>query len=148
MTEMLIEEVNKSERLCMNFCYDSQVFVRLSKIGQEGSTGVIRETIAVFATLIENEDEMFLGNELFAQSLIDFLEASHRKSQPAFEGELVELLFSIAAKIRLSPGILEVWFRRGSDDEGEDFHSLKPQQKFAGISNKVGLITGFHRDGG
>lgn len=55
-----------------------------------------------------------------------------------FEGEFVELLFSIAAKIRLSPGILQAWFTtRGEEEGGREFESLGPQQRFAGITNKV-----------
>lgn len=137
MTDMLSDEEKRAERLCMNFCYEQEVFLALSSIGQAGSTGVIRETIALFALFVENEDENFLGNERFAQSLIVFLEASHKRSQPAFEGEFVELLFSISAKIRLSPGILEVWFTRVGDEGEEDFRSLEPRQRFAGVTNKV-----------
>lgn len=147
MTDMLIEEEKKPERVCMNFCFEGQVFIALSKIGQTGSTGVIREVISLFATLIENEDEMFLGNEVFAQSLISFLETSQTKRQPAFEEELVEILFNIAAKLRLSPGILQVWFTKGSESDEENFDSLEPRQQFAGISSKVSQSTWSFWDG-
>lgn len=122
----------------MNFCYENQVFITLSKIGQSGSAAVIRECIAAFSTLIDNEDEDFLAQESFAQSLIAFLRRTSQGSDLMFEGEFVELLFSIAAKIRLSPGILQAWFTtRGEEEGGREFESLGPQQKFAGITNKV-----------
>lgn len=122
----------------MNFCYEQQVFIALSKVGQTGSPGVIRECIAFFSTLIDNEDEEFLAQESFAQSLIGFLKTTGQKSHKSFEGEYVELLFSIAQKIRLSRGILQAWFTTQADDEGgRDYKKLAPQQKFAGVTNKV-----------
>ncbi|KAI5779729.1 Retinoic acid induced 16-like protein-domain-containing protein, partial [Geopyxis carbonaria] len=136
LTALLLEEEKSSARLCINFCYEQQVFIALSKIGQGGSPGVVRECIAAFATLIDNEDEDFLGNESFAQSLIEFLAATSARSTPDYEGEFVELLFSIAAKIRLNPEILRVWFTREEGHGGSGFESLEPQQKFAGITNK------------
>jgi len=122
----------------MNFCYEQQVFIALSKIGQTGSPGVIKECIAAFSTLIDNEDEGFLAQENFSQSLIGFLRRTSQKSHRSFEGEYVELLFSIAQKIRLSRDILPAWFTTRADDEGgRDYKNLGPQQKFAGVTNKV-----------
>lgn len=122
----------------MNFCYEQQVFIALSKIGQTGSPGVIKECIAAFSTLIDNEDEGFLAQENFSQSLIGFLRKTSQKNHRSFEGEYVELLFSIAQKIRLSRDILPAWFTTRADDEGgRDYKNLGPQQKFAGVTNKV-----------
>lgn len=122
----------------MNFCYENQVFIFLSQIGQSGTAPVIRECITAFATLIDNEEEDFLAQESFAQSLIAFLRRTSQHSETIFEGEFVELLFSISAKIRLSPGILQAWFiTRGDEEGGREFETLGPQQKFAGITNKV-----------
>ncbi|KAL7271302.1 hypothetical protein RUND412_005954 [Rhizina undulata] len=135
LTDLLIEEEKRSARLCMNFCYEQQVFIALSKIGQYGSPAVVRECIAAFSTLMENEDEDFLAQESFAQSLIEFLRATSHRSSQMFEGEFVELLFGIAAKIRLNPEILGVWFTSSRIEEGR-FENLGAQQKFAGITNK------------
>lgn len=138
----------------MNFCYEHQVFIALSKIGQTGSVAVIRECIGVFATLIDNEEEDFLAHESFAHSLIAFLKATSQRSVPAFEDEFVELLFTIASKIRQNPSILRVWFtNNGGDVEGGGFESLEPQQRFAGMTNKEDfplfylLIDYVHQEG-
>ncbi|PWW77502.1 hypothetical protein C7212DRAFT_277442 [Tuber magnatum] len=137
LNELLAEEEKSSSPLCMNFCYEQQVFIALSKIGQTGSPGVIKECIAAFSTLIDNEDEEFSAQENFSQCLIKFLRKTSQKSHRSFEGEYVELLFSIAQKIRLSRNILPAWFTTRADDEGgRDYESLGPQQKFAGITNK------------
>jgi len=138
LTDILIEEEKRSARLCMNYCHEKQMFIALSKIGETGSPAVIRECIVVFSTLVENEDEDFLGHGSFAQSLISFLRTTRRRSSPAFESEFaelfVELLFGIAAKIRLNPKILEVWFTSSNGGGGESI--LEPSQSFAGRTNK------------
>jgi hypothetical protein len=151
LTDLLIEEEKRSARLCMNFCYEQQIFIALSKIGQSGSPAVIRECIIAFSTLIENEDEDFLGHESFAHSLIAFLKTTSQRSVPSFEGEFVELLFSIASKIRSSPGILRVWFTNSASEGG--YESLEPRERFAGVTNKEDfplfylLIDYVHQEG-
>lgn len=135
----------------MNFCYEKNVFIALSEIGQTGSSAVIRECILAFSTLIENEDEDFLGHGDFAQHLIAFLQATSQHSLPAFEGEFVELLFSIASKIRQSPGILRVWFTKRGGQAG--YENLDKRQRFAGLTNKEDfplfylLIDYVHQEG-
>ncbi|KAF8245062.1 hypothetical protein K440DRAFT_423079 [Wilcoxina mikolae CBS 423.85] len=154
LTDLLVEEEKRSARLCMNFCYEKQIFIVLSEIGQAGSLAVIQECIMGFSTLIENEDEDFLGRESFAHSLIAFLQTTSQRLVPAFEGEFVELLFSIASKIRQNPGILGVWFTNG-DKEGSvsGYEILEPLQRFAGITNKEDfplfylLIDHVHQEG-
>jgi len=138
----------------MNFCYDQQVFIALSKIGQSGSPDVIRECVVAFSTLIDNEDEDFLGHESFAHSLIAFLKSTSQRSVPSFEGEFVELLFSIASKIRSNPGILRVWFTNsGGEGSGKQYESLEPRERFAGMTNKEDfplfylLIDYVHQEG-
>lgn len=95
---------------------------------------------------VESEDEDFIGRESFAQSLIAFLEAANRNGVSRMvEGEFVELLFSIAAKIRMSKGgNLRVWVRAGRGDGeeedasggAEELHSLEPGKRWMGMSNK------------
>jgi len=149
----LVEEENRSTRLCLNYCYEKQVFIALSKIGQTGSSAVIRECIVAFSTLIEN-DENFLGHESFAHSLITFLQTTSDRSVAAFDGEFVELLFSIASKIRQNPEILRVWFTRRSEEGNmSGYENLEPRQRFVGITNKEDfplfylLIDYVHQEG-
>ncbi|KAF8539823.1 Retinoic acid induced 16-like protein-domain-containing protein [Trichophaea hybrida] len=154
LTDLLFEEEKRSARLCMNFCYEKQIFIVLSEIGQAGSLAVIQECIIGFSTLIENEDEDFVGCESFACSLITFLQTTSQRLVPAFEGEFVELLFSIASKIRQNPGILGVWFTN-TEKAGSvtRYEILEPIQRFAGIANKEDfplfylLIDHVHQEG-
>lgn len=119
----------------MNFAYEHKLFIAVSKIAQGGDAGVVQEATTFFSTLIDNEDE-FLSNASFSEALIDFLKSVKQKGiSGELESDFVELLFSIAAKIRLMPGILPVWFSSRSRDESE-FANLKPEEQFAGITNK------------
>lgn len=142
LNEALAEEDKKvptSRRLCMSFCYEHQVFIAISRIGEEGTSAEIKEVIASFSTFIDTEDEDFMGQEAFAQSLINFLESTHRKQIREVESEFVELLFGIAAKIRMNPKNLRVWFTRGSEElaEEEDENSLEEEERSAELSSKV-----------
>lgn len=61
-----------------------------------------------------------LGDERFAEQLMAF--AENLSSLPGLsgshtEGEVLELLFGIAAKIRLEPDLLPIWFM--SEEEAE-----------------------------
>lgn len=142
LSDLLVEEEKRSAaRLCMNFCYDQQIFIALSKMGQAGSPGVIRECIAVFSMLIDNEEDDFLGQESFAQSLAFFLRDITSRNSKTFEGEVVELLFSIAAKIRMKPGILSAWFvNNAGDDSDSGRGTIDSRERFAGSTKTVGLL--------
>jgi hypothetical protein len=88
---------------------------------------------------MESEEDEFLGSDVFAQSLMAFI---GRLAGTSFvvvgsdmEGEIVELLFGIAAKIRLQPDILPVWFSWHS--KGERYGQIEDErQKFAGATHK------------
>lgn len=138
LADLLLEEENRLDRFCMNYAFDQQIFITLSKIAQEGSPAVIKEAIKFFSILIENEDEAYLTNPLFAQSLIEFLQRTARKSDAACENEFVEFLFGIAAKIRSTPSILPVWF---TTQEEPITASSEPQRRFGpGSTNTVCIV--------
>jgi len=103
---------------------------------------VIREAASVFSKLIDSEDEEFLGNDIFAQSLMAFMMRVAGSSAVVLdvetETEVVELMFGVASKIRLQPEILPAWFSsrgRSSIVRGQD-PVLEERQKFAGVTNK------------
>ncbi|KAF8466635.1 Retinoic acid induced 16-like protein-domain-containing protein [Kalaharituber pfeilii] len=137
LTDMLIEEEKRPDRHCMTFAYEQQIYIALSKIGQGARLDVVKEVITTFSTLVDTEDENFLGQESFAHSLMDFLRRTSERLSPNFSNEFVELLFNISAKIRQAPSILPIWFNYMSPAErGEDYETLGPQQRFAGVTNK------------
>ena len=134
---MLLEEEKRSDRHCMSFAYQQQVYIALSKIGQGARLDVVKETITTFSTLVDTEDENFLGKEIFALSLMNFLRRTSQRLDSAFSNEFVELLFNISAKIRQTPAILPIWFTGLDRGDGrEEYESLGRHQKFQGVTNK------------
>jgi len=101
---------------------------------------VIREAVAVFGALIDSEEEEFLANPGFAMSLMMFVERTSGSGNlfvgEDTEGEIVELLFGIAAKIRLQPEILPIWFikrdnnKRGGSSKSNDFVGVTSKEDF------------------
>lgn len=96
--------------------------------------------MALFSTLIDSEEEDFLESVAFAKSLMTLLGRvaginGIGLSSDA-EGEVVELMFGIAAKIRLQPEILPAWFASSSDEGVSDNYDLDKRERFAGRTHK------------
>ncbi|KAI9762233.1 MAG: hypothetical protein M4579_000556 [Chaenotheca gracillima] len=148
---------------CLSFATTSNLHAIIGHIGSRSRhDGVIREVINAFSTLIDCEDE-FLQDEGFAASLVDFVRrvgggsggGGNGAGGPLVvigdeaEGDVIELMFGVAAKIRLQPEILPVWFTaredtlsdraraQEGDGSGEDEGDEEAQQQdFAGITKK------------
>ena len=85
---------------------------------------VAQEALGICSLLIDSEEEAFLEDKAFANTLPEFVESiqkSLRHVDPDIESSMVELLFGIAAKLRVEPHVLRVWFRpeKPEDDEEE-----------------------------
>jgi hypothetical protein len=128
----------------------------ISRIGAVAQNeGVIREAVAVFGALIDSEEEEFLANERFAHSLMVFVDRTSGSGNlfvgEDTEGEIVELLFGIAAKIRLQPEILPVWFSKRENTKQRPTSSKS--NAFVGVTSKddfplcYQLIDHVHHEG-
>jgi len=71
--------------------------------------GITREAVLIFSLLVDSEEEEVFSNAGFAKSIMTFLSKATVVGVEA-EGDIVELLFAIATKIRLRPDTLPVWF--------------------------------------
>ncbi|KAI9843715.1 MAG: hypothetical protein M1837_006184 [Sclerophora amabilis] len=131
---------------CLNFASSASLHTTISQIGSRSShNGVTREVINAFSTLIDGEDD-FLHDDGFAQSLVDFVRNAAGTGSMMIgeeaEGDIIELMFGVAAKIRLQPDILPVWFTARHDTleiraKALDQHdSTNGVQAFAGITKK------------
>lgn len=93
----------------------------------------------MFSTLVDSEEEDFLESDAFARSLMALLTriagANDIGLSPETEGEVVELMFGIAAKIRLQPEILPAWFTAHSDEGVSDNYANKTE-RFAGKTHR------------
>lgn len=117
---------------------------------------IIREGVAFFATLIDSEEEDFVENDTFSNSLMNLLVritgANSIRLGSDTEVEVVELSFNITTKIRLDPEILPAWFtaqeRSDTSEDGQDAH-----EKFTGKTHKEDfplfylLIDYIHHEG-
>lgn len=81
-----------------------------------------------------------LDSKLFARALVDLV---RRKIGTKIitlteqeEGDLVELLFAIATKIRLDPEILPAWFYPAQREESIEANGLK-KPEFAGATRRT-----------
>ncbi|KAF1808619.1 hypothetical protein P152DRAFT_485306 [Eremomyces bilateralis CBS 781.70] len=130
LTALLTSETRApSPHLCLAFASSSAIYHPISALAAASyDEGIIRETITLFAALVDSEEEDFLADPRFATALMRCVERTTAGGGVFVgedtEGEIVELLFGIAAKIRLQPGLLGVWFtgkagRDGQEGEGE-----------------------------
>ncbi|KAL1626331.1 hypothetical protein SLS56_006915 [Neofusicoccum ribis] len=158
MTAILNEESRSpAPHLCLSFAASSQIFSAISKIAATShNEALVREAVGFFSALIDSEEEDFLANERFAEALMNFISKIASSQSGLVVGEdtdadIVELLFGIAAKIRLEPELLPVWFSsRGKvDSDG----GMVQQVGFAGIIRKEDfplcyqLIDHVHHEG-
>lgn len=112
--------------------------------------------MALFATLIESEEEDFVENDSFSGSLMNLLVritgANSIRLGSDTEVEVVELSFNITTKIRLDPDILSAWFTT-QDREDTSEVGLDAHEKFTGKTHKEDfplfylLIDYIHHEG-
>ena len=117
---------------------------------------IIRATISVLAALIDSEEEDFLSSAPFAKSLMRLVRQALDSGTILLgietETAVLELLFTISAKIRLQPEILSFWFQSTAKPELEDVF-VKEKKSFVGITQKEDfplcylLIDRVHHEG-
>ncbi|KAF2763312.1 hypothetical protein EJ05DRAFT_33759 [Pseudovirgaria hyperparasitica] len=158
LTHILNDESRSpSPHLCLSFAASSQIYTAVARIAATAQNeGIVREAVALFAALIDSEEEDFLENENFSRSLMNFIGRTSTSGTVIIgedvESEIVELLFGIAAKIRLQPEILPVWFT--SKEKGDEVAKLDQKEiDFAGVTQKddfplcYQLIDHVHHEG-
>ena len=101
--------------LCLSFAASSQFYLTVSRIALSlNNEEIIREAVAWFNALVDNDEENLLSDDRFAEALMSFADnlcgAASILAGSQLEGEILELMFGIAAKIRLDPDLLPVWF--------------------------------------
>ncbi|KAF2400811.1 hypothetical protein EJ06DRAFT_529910 [Trichodelitschia bisporula] len=142
---------------CLSYAASAQIYILVSRIGSVAQhEGVIHEAVAVFGALIDSEEEEFLAHERFAHALMTFVDRTSGSANlnvgEDTEGEIVELLFGIAAKIRLQPELLKVWFNKRADTAQARSES-NARKDFVGVTSKEDfplcyqLIDHVHHDG-
>ena len=126
----LAELLNDDQRgptphLCVSFSATSRLLVTIARISASFQNDAItHETLEICSLLIDSEEEAFLEDKGFADTLPDFIESIQRflrrVGDPETESSMVELLFGIASKLRLEPHMLRVWFRPEKPEEDDE----------------------------
>jgi hypothetical protein len=97
----------------------------------------------LLATLVDSEEEDFLSSQPFAKSLMRLVtrvvDTGNILLELDTETAILELLFTVAAKIRLQPAILPVWFASSAKPD-LDYTSVKEKKGFVGISQKDDIM--------
>lgn len=149
------ESRSPAPHLCLQFAAAQQIYTGISKIAATSfDEGIVRDAVAFYNALIDSEEEDFLENDVFAVSLMNFINRTVGSGTMAvgedIEADIVELLFGIAAKIRLQPEILPVWFTTATDS---DSRPRARSENFAGVTQKEDfplcyqLIDHVHHEG-
>lgn len=150
------EARSPAPHLCLSFAAGQQIYTAISKIAATShDEGLVRDAVTVYSALIDSEEEDFLENDVFAASLMNFVGRTIGSGGLGvgedIEADIVELLFGIAAKIRLQPEILPVWFTTtGGDADGRPANQ---KTDFAGVTQKEDfplcyqLIDHVHHEG-
>ncbi|USW52810.1 Putative FHF complex subunit HOOK interacting protein [Septoria linicola] len=126
--------------ICFQFASKNRIYAAISRVATVSQyEPIIRAGVAVFAALVDSEEEDFLANGHFAKSLMllvrKVVDSGDYLIEVETETAILELLFTIAAKIRLQPEILPVWFQSTVKPEHEDVF-LKEKKSFVGITQK------------
>ncbi|KAE8828401.1 hypothetical protein HRS9139_07620 [Pyrenophora teres f. teres] len=157
LTAILSDESRSpAPHMCLQFAAAQQIYTAVSKIAATAhDEGTVRDAVAFYNALIDSEEEDFLENDVFAASLMNFIDRTIGSGSIGIgediEADIVELLFGIAAKIRLQPEILHVWFTTASIDGHR--RVLNQKTDFAGVTQKEDfplcyqLIDHVHHEG-
>lgn len=126
--------------ICFQFAASKQIYADVARAAIVSQyEPIVRTSIAVYAALVDSEEEDFLAREHFAKSLMRLvrkvLDGGSILLDTDTETAILELMFTIAAKIRLQPEILPVWFQSTIKPELEDVF-IKEKKSFVGITQK------------
>lgn len=140
---VLIREETRAPipHLTLQFAAGNQIYnviARAATVSQDER--IISATVAVMAAMVDSEEEDFVASAAFAKSLMRLVTkvADNRaKIMISIDTEtaILELLFTITAKIRLQPDILTFWFHSTAKPELEDVF-VKEKKSFVGITQK------------
>lgn len=125
---------------CLQFVAANQVYAVCARAATAAQyEPIVQSTVAVYAALVDSEEEDFLSSAPFAKSLMRLVRKSIENGTVLLsietETTILELLFTIAAKIRLQPEILSFWFQSTTRPELEDVF-LQEKKSFVGITQK------------
>ncbi|KKY20785.1 putative dna polymerase epsilon subunit c [Phaeomoniella chlamydospora] len=109
---------------CLLHAATSQFYIIVTKLALAAfDVELLDDAARFFNILIDGEAEGVLDSRIFARALIDLVKRTTGNVTiavgPYEEGNLIELLFAVANKIRMDPDILQAWFYPERNQQGE-----------------------------
>ena len=139
---MLESEIQApAPHLCIEYLATSNIYTVVTRVAASSyNENIIRETLDLSNTLVENEEGSFLEDQRFATALTAVVNAISTSIILSVETEcsMLEVLFGVAAKLRLQPNILPTWFKSQSQDV-EDVMSGDPESNPNSRAHKQGF---------
>ena len=111
------DEIQSSApHLCIAYVASSRAYEVVTKIALLSfDERHIHEALDLLNILLDSEEGEFLEDDCFADTLIEFVNRISSSGtilvSAQIEGEIVEILFGIASKLRIQPELLPAWFR-------------------------------------
>lgn len=106
-----LERKMGGERRCLEFCIEQAVFPTLAIIAVKGTAEQRRAVLGLFRATVEDESDEFLAQGSLRDSISSLLFHIQTSGDAvAYQHEIVQLLFTIAQKIRVDPALLNLWF--------------------------------------
>ena len=134
LTRILQDESHASiPHLCIEYAASAQVYIPATEIALSTlDEGIIHALLALLNKLVDSEGGNFLDHRAFAGSVTTFAKEiiAHGLIDSDIGASLFEVLFSIAAKLRLQPEDIRFWFKRGTQGGDEASLNHAAQSKF------------------
>lgn len=113
---MQVEIQSSAPHPCISYVASSKVYDVVTKVALFSlDERHIHEALDFLNILLDCEEGEFLEDDGFADILITFFNKVSSSGtilvSAQIEGEIVEILFGIASKLRIQPEILPAWFR-------------------------------------
>ena len=140
---VLIREETRAPipHLTLQFAASNQIYNVIARAATVShDERIISAAVNVMAAMVDSEEEDFVASAAFAKSLMRLVTKIADNGAGVMisvdtETAILELLFTITAKIRLQPEILSFWFHSTAKPELEDVF-VKEKKSFVGITQK------------
>ena len=139
----------------MEYAANAQIYISATEIAvSTGNEAIMCGSLALLNTLVDSEEGSFLDEPAFANTVTNIATeiSTSRLISSATESLLFEVLFGVAAKLRLEPAHLPIWFkpRAQNADEESGHHQTKSSRSEDLVRDFplfYVLLDHVHRDG-
>ena len=156
MTRLLQDESHAAvPHSCVEYAANARIYIYATEVAvSTANEAIVCGSLALLNTLVDSEEGNFLDEPAFAATVTSIATeiSKNRLISSATESLLFEVLFGVAAKLRLEPAHLQFWFNPGAQDADEEpgHHQTKPSRSEDDVRDFplfYVLLDHVHRDG-